>query len=463
VDDMATQTLKKILVLAFSAGGLACFHPEPLDTGAMMSDLRRSQSAPVAAGGAAPQVGNEPLAESRGVALALAGNRDLRALRLARGVAVGESVTAAELANPTLRFEVTHLQEASFGQLGWDTRLAWEPPQPGVRAGRRGAAQARIQEFDSELSEKEWDLACDVRSKHATIVAVDAEIQIAQDTLKNRQKLGDLVTRRAAQGAATRFEIDLAKLSLVSAARTLDERRLSRTMAVHDLFRLLGATPPVTSFQVAGTLTEEAPDAPVLTAEALEDQAMQSRPLLSAAKARYEAAQETLRAEEAARWPWIRLSAAPRIRRKELTGSLTDFGVGLDVTVPILNFNGGRIQSASAARDAARGQVASALESIRVDIAKALADVAAQRAMLVRLHGEIEPILADHDRLLAAAAQVAELDVRAFLAAEDMALASRTQLIDAKLQLKKAHIALERVVGTHVGTGAMGGMETRTP
>ena len=58
-------------------------------------------------------------------------------------------------------------------------------------------------------------------------------------------------------------------------------------MAVHDLFRLLGATPPVTSFQVAGTLTEEAPDAPVLTAEALEDQAMQSRPLLSAAKARY--------------------------------------------------------------------------------------------------------------------------------------------------------------------------------
>jgi hypothetical protein len=158
----------------------------------------------------------------------------------------------------------------------------------------------------------------------------------------------------------------------------------------------------------------------------------------------------TVRAEKAARWPWFRFSAAPRVRRNEFFAARTDLVLGVDVTVPILNLNGGRIQSATAERDAARAGVEGILQGLRAEIARARAEISTQRTILRRLHTELLPLLAAHDQLLVAAAQSAELDVRAFVSAEDMALQSRTQIVAARLALRKATIDLERAVGEHV-------------
>ena len=68
---------------------------------------------------------------------------------------------------------------------------------------------------------------------------------------------------------------------------------------------------------VAGTLDDEARDAPLPGQDALEDRALAHRPALAAARAQYEASEQTLRAETAARWPWLVLSAIPRVRQNE--------------------------------------------------------------------------------------------------------------------------------------------------
>ena len=168
---------------------------------------------------------------------------------------------------------------------------------------------------------------------------------------------------------------------------------------------------------------------------------------MAAARARHQASDETLRAETAARWPWFRLSSAPRVRRKEFFGATTDLVLGLDVTLPILDTNRGHIQSATSARDTARAEVQATLAGLRADIEGALANIAAERAILQRLRTETAPLLVEHDRVLALAIQAAELDLPSLIASENLVLASRVELIAARLELRKAWIALERAVG----------------
>lgn len=439
-------------------GTAGCYHPEPLDTWGVLNELRQNdavQSGPGAAAKGATSTPPSPptaLTEDFSVALALHWNRELRAFRASRGIVEGEVITAGTLANPELRMELTHIQERTFDKLGWDLRLTWEPPRPGVRAGRRGAARAHLKEVDQQISEREWDLACDVRGWYATLLALDEEIKVAQDTVANRQRLAEAIARRVAQGGTTRFDLDLVRLSLAAAEHAENERRVARNLAASTLIRLLGVGPPGGTITVIGQLTDDAVELPPSSQSALEDRALAHRALVGAARAHYDASEESLRAETAARWPWFRLAAAPRVRRNEFFGATTDLVLGLDVTLPILDTNVGRVRSATAARDVARAEVTATLAGLRADIARALATVDAQRAILRRLRTEIAPLLTEHDRVLAMAAKAAELDLPSLIASENLVLASRLELIRARLELRKAWITLERSVGARLVT-----------
>jgi outer membrane protein TolC len=435
---------------AAALSGAGCYHAEPVDAGSLLAELRRGDPLPPPA--TPGDTARGPLTEGRSVALALAWNRDLRAFRLTRGIAEGEVVTAGRLENPVLRTELTHLQTGDVGSFGWDLRLAWKPPQPGVHGGRTEAARARVKEVDYQIAEREWALACDVRAAHAELLALDAAVKIAADTIANRRKLVGLVDQRVARGGTTLFDRDLAKLSLVTAERADSERQLARTVAANALVRLLGVGPPGGTVAVAGTIDDPTPDAPLPAPAELEERALASRPALAAASAHYRVTEETLRAETAARWPWFAFSAAPRIRRNEAFSATTDVTVGVDLLFPILDSNTGNVKSATSARQMARADALALLADTRSAIAQALSKIAAQRALLRRLKTELAPLLEEHDRLLALAARAAELDLPTMVASEDLVLRARTEVLMAELALRQGEIALERAVGTRVAT-----------
>jgi len=253
-----------------------------------------------------------------------------------------------------------------------------------------------------------------------------------------------------AKGGTTRFDLDLAQLSLVTATRDEAQRRLGRTQAATALVRLLGVGPPSGALTAVGKLPDDPGTAPLPDQTAMEDRAVADRPALAANRARYQVAESTLRAETAARWPWFTLSAIPRLRRNELAGEKTDVAVGVDFTLPVLDTNVGRVQSATALREAARADMVAALAGVRTEVAQALTTIAAQRALLIRLHADLEPLLAEHDRLMARALEAAELDLPGLIAAEDLVLRAQTQLIETRLALRRAWIALERAVGSRV-------------
>jgi outer membrane protein TolC len=346
-----------------------------------------------------------------------------------------------------VRFDLTHLQNGADG-LGWDARLSWAPPQPGVRGGRVGAAQATLGLYDAEIREQEWTTACNVRGAYAALLAIDEEIRIAEESVVNRRKLVELVKRQVDQGGSTRFNFDLIALSLTNAERAQSARKLARLSAAMALTQLLGlGAPDGEALSVTGTLDDEARDGLPANQAALEERALARRPAVAAARAQYQASEETLRAETAARWPWFVLSAIPRIRQNEAFQAHTDVAVGVDLTLPIFDTNVGRVQSATASRAVARAQMTPAVAGVRGDIAQALAAIRSNRELLDRVHVEIEPLLKEHDRLLALAMKAGELDLTSLIASEDLVLAARTQLIEARLQLRDAYIALDRAVG----------------
>ena len=135
----------------------------------------------------------------------------------ATAVAEGNVIAAGALENPELRTELTHLQNLQYVggacpktaagsncSLGWDLRLTWAPPQPGVRAGKQGAASAHLEDVERQISEREWALVCDVRAAHAALLAMDEQIRVAQDTINNRKRLSEVVAKRVARGSAGR-------------------------------------------------------------------------------------------------------------------------------------------------------------------------------------------------------------------------------------------------------------------
>ena len=453
-----------------------CYQAQPLDARALLNELRAAdRTEPGAGATAVPPKALGTLTEERSVAVALVWNRGMRAFRHQHGVAEGEVIAAGALENPQLRTELTHLQNLRYSSsncpanaagadcsLGWDLRLSWMPPQPGVRGGKIGAARARMEDVDRQINEREWALACDVRVAHAELLAVDEQIRIAKDTIANRKRLSDVVGRRVERGGTTRFDLDLVRLSLASSERAESERQLSRTVAANALVQLLGVGSPDGQVATGGTLADDDGQERPSQVE-LEDRALTNRPAVAATRARYRATEETLRAETALRWPWFRLSAIPRLRRNEFFGAVSDLVVGVDLILPILNTNRGPIQSAKAAREGARADVVAELAAVRTDIAKALAAIDAQRGILRRLRAETAPILAEHDRLLALAAQAAEFDLSSMIASENLVLESRIELIEARLQLRKAWIALERAVGAPVVATAPVGASPAPP
>jgi outer membrane protein TolC len=435
-----------LLGLALAAG---CYQPRPLDARAVMNDLAREPA------GAAPGPGSRPaltppagLTEDAAVQLALRGNPDLRAARQQRGIAEGQIVAASALANPTVGFDMIHLEDWP-SQVGWAITLGWAPPQPGIYAAGRAAARAGAAAVEADIAEAEWQVATAVRAAHATLLAISEKGALVDKDLETRRRILDLVRKRLAGGASTRLDLGLAQLAVAEVERERDDLATQQIGAAADLGLLLGTTP---ARDVAGRLGAETSPPPAL--DALVEATLATRPALAAEERRYHQREETVRLEMARRWPWFRLTAMPRYRSDGSDVHPSDFSAGLELTVPILNLNGGPIQIAEATRDQEREAFAKLVGGIRRDLTSARDEIALRGETLRRYEAQVLPDLAAQEKLLAAAVAGGQLDVVALTTAEDVILRSRSTYVDLRLACYRAWLALDRTVGRRLSAQA---------
>ena len=255
------------------------------------------------------------------------------------------------------------------------------------------------------------------------------------------------------RGASTRLELNAAALAAARAEQERDEIEVARATVLRRLAAFAGL-PGGTKLELApgvlpsgGSASPSAEGPPIPEEKELEAQAFR-RPLFRADAARTEQATHALRAERTRRYPWFSLSSIPRLRVvTDSTSRPYDLTFGIDVTLPIFDGNGGRIEAAESERRRQEGLHAAHVSAARRDIDLARDEAIRRSELLARYRKTIEPILEEHATLLRDAMEGRQIDFLALLSAEDVVVRTQREHVDAQLSYRKARIQLLRASG----------------
>jgi outer membrane protein TolC len=188
-------------------------------------------------------------------------------------------------------------------------------------------------------------------------------------------------------------------------------------------------------------------DARVPDTREMSARALDNRPKLKAAAARYAQLSHALQAERAKRWPWIQRITLPRYRQNYYSKDTHDVAVEVDVSVPVFNLNSGKIATVEAARDREHDALVASVDAIRRDIALACAELQDRKTALKRFREVILPAIEQGEAILEKAYQGQQADIATVLAGQDATFRIRREYVDARLQYRKAWLALARIVG----------------
>lgn len=393
----------------------------------------------------APASENDGLSEDDAVLRALQGNPVLRAFRKQRAVAEGEIVSATAIANPRLQLQLVHFQEAA--NMGWTGTVKWAPPQPAEWLARRSQARARVEQVRYEIAEQEWAVATLVRATHATLLELRQQARLLEDALAMRRRMAGLMRTRVQRGGATRIELNLIDLAVLAAQRDLHDLAVRRTQAQSQLHALLGVLSPE-PIGVGGPLYEDTDGVARLDAAQLAEQALGNRPVLKAAQARISQRQHALRVEKVRRFPWLELSA-----RYGQTGSSkypNDWQVGVELPLPILNWNSGPVRVAAAELEEEQANEQAQSEALKQSVFAAHAELKLRRDILLHYLRDVLPVFTEHERLLEIAVRGGQIDLVGLLSSEESVLRGRREYTDARLAFRQAWLQLEAAVGARI-------------
>ncbi|HEX2670122.1 MAG TPA: TolC family protein [Polyangiaceae bacterium] len=370
------------------------------------------------------------------VQFALAHNPDLRAAHWDQNVAAASLTSASALNNPVARGEWLHVQSPS--DFGWGVGLEWAPPQPGVYGSVKDAARAQVRAVTADFSERRAELEAAVRLRYAQIGALTEEISLAEKSVETRRAVHQTAKERVSHGASSRIDLSLVAVSLARGEQERDLLLLARETEITQLEAQVGL-PPGQSLALTPRLTTDD--------TARDARAPAQRPQLQADAARADAADSTLAAERAKRWPWLAVQA--RYRKHDQSNHPDDVTLGLEVTLPIFNQNPGPIAAAEASRHALRDVATAHRLAIERDVRVLKAESARRREIAEHYAQSIAPVLNEHAALVKQALSGMELDLTALLTAEDMVTRSGIEYMEARLAQRKAEIALARALGEY--------------
>jgi multidrug efflux system outer membrane protein len=392
---------------------------------------------------AAPATAAGAMTEDALVTSALTHNADLRAGRWERNVAEAQVTTATALQNPVLRLEWLHAQNGDPLDTGGGARLSWTPPQPWEWSARRLQARAHTVEVEEELNERAADLELSVRSACATVDALAEQLALSTRAVETRRSIHSVIKERLERGASTRIELNAAALAVFRAEQERDAVAISRRSALLQVSALAGL-PRGTAMDLAAA--EQLTGPPRADEQELE-RALLRRPLLRADAARAEQAAQAVRAEKTRSYPWISLSSLPRLRITDASNRPYDLTFSVDITLPILDTNSGRIAAAEAEQRRQEELRSAHLTSVHRDVDIARGETIRRGELVERYRTAMQPIIEEHALLLRDALMGRQLDFLALLAAEETVVRAQREEIEARLAHRKATILLARASG----------------
>jgi NodT family efflux transporter outer membrane factor (OMF) lipoprotein len=321
-------------------------------------------------------------------------------------------------------------------------QAAWEADLFGRLADQRAAARAQWIASQAARDATRLAVASTAASGYVTLLALDARLQVARDTLAARADSLRLIRRRTDAGYSPRLELAQAEADYQAAAKLVPaaQEAIGRQ---ENALRLLAGDLPGPIARGASLELLMTPGVP----EGLPSQLLARRPDVAQAEETLVASDRSLAAARKRFLPTLRLSAAAGATFSSLLGDpITIWSIGNSVLAPL--FEGGRLRAGT---EAAAGQRDQAAESYRRAALTAFREADDALASVVSADQQLRIGIAQRDALAESyrlarnryqagySPFLEELDAqRGLLSAELALVQSRSDALTARVTLYRA-------------------------
>ncbi|WP_189676172.1 TolC family protein [Sphingomonas glacialis] len=426
--------------LAALSGVTGCAHytPLPLATAPpLAADVRSLARAETI-------VATEPLSVAQVVDLALANNPDLKAARLRRAIAAGQTRQAGVLPNPSLTGAFLPLLSGGGAVPAWNIGLSQDIKALLTYRTRRRAAVDSERQVAADIVWQEWQVAGQAR-------------QVAGDLILgagSRQSYVAAYRLLAARNAKLEQALAARNVTLVTvapdrvalqAARTaldaLDQRQLA---LMHQLDALLGLAPDVV-VPLATQIDLPRFDPAAIRAElaTLPDR----RPDLIALRMGYAAADEQLRQAIVAQFPDVVLGGSVSSDSSKVINSGPNVAIGL----PIFDRNQGNVAITRATRAQLQADYAARLATAVGTVGALLREMEQLSAQLAVARRDLPAARSSADRAQAAFG-ASNIDERGYVDLVYNRFAKEQEIMTLELGLLDRQVAIQTLVGDGLPT-----------
>jgi outer membrane protein, multidrug efflux system len=320
----------------------------------------------------------------------------------------------------------------------------WGKNRAGVRSAESSAAASSFDRDTAQLT-----LVSGVATSYFQALALRARLAIARDNLATAQRVLDLVSARARNGAASALDVSRQEATVLSQQAALLPLEQQERQTLAALAVLVGRPPE--GFDVKGTAIADV-TVPAIN-PGLPSDLLVRRPDLASAEAQLAAANADVAAARAALLPSITLTGTAGLATSALTslatgGATAALGIAASVLQPI--FDGGRLRGQKAVAESREREL---VETYRKAILSAFQDVEQALAGTSRL-GEQERLQEDVQTRARASLRLAEVrykagadDLLTVLDAQRTLFSSQDELAQVQLNRLQAAVSLYKALG----------------
>ncbi len=351
----------------------------------------------------------------------------LEAAARARATA-GAADAAGALPNPALGLSLGEgrPRAGGAGRREWGASIELPLEALATRGPRTAAARAAGEGARLEALQAHRLALRELRRDFVALVHAQAAVEAAAALAEQAGRLAALVRLRVERGEGRPTEAPRAELELLRLQGTLERARAVAEARRRRLSTWLGA--PVA--RAEGDLGAALPLAPL---EQLRAQAVEASPAVQAARARVESAAREASAERWERLPKVTLGGA---RSEEL--DRTASALTATLTLPLWNWNQGRIRQAEAVEAAERARLDGTAREAGAALDDAWLACQAGQAAAGRFQAEVLPRAEASARTLGRAYELGEAGLLDVLDARRVLLDTRREHLDLLLDMQTA-------------------------
>jgi len=372
--------------------------------------------------------------EDEAVATALWRNAAFAEALASLGFARADVLQAGLLSNPVFSI----LFPLGAKQLEFTLKLPAEALL--LRPKRLAVARAEADRIAERLVQSGLDVVRDVRVGWAEARRAGDKARLAAEAVRLRERIESITDAQRAAGDASTIDVATARADVVLAreesARLDGERRVVEAR-LRVLIGLTSGDVVLRFDDVASGLGTD-----VTSDEVLRASALAARPDVRAAELAVDAA---IARRSLSRWEVVSFSGIADANGKGTNGF--EIGPGLDVTLPVLNWNQGGMARADAEEVRARRQLDAVRQRVELEVTEAHVRLLAAGAALAALRADALTELERAEDAATAGYRAGDVSLLMLLQTTGQLLTARRREVDAVADVARAHAELERNVG----------------